>query len=389
MDNGHHSRTRRVVDTLVAASKTPCGRSWPQKYHFLRSYNFDKERKETGYLTDFGRQQLFNEGRQFFQRYPDLSKAKVPFMRGSGVPRVMDSAEHWIKGFREEKYGKNEKPEKSALIDLGGSWRNTLGYVCANRKMTASREIQKAIDEGKIIIPIVRRLNAELKPSNPFTISEVLMIMDMCPFSTAASPNGQIDERWCNLFTSEEWQAYDYDQSVRNFYRNGPGNEVSPTAGVGFVNELMARMLEKPVRDNTMVNMELDKDPSSFPLKNKLYADFSHDNIITTILAAVGAYDQTGKDSLDPNKIQRPQDVGGWASSWAVPLAGRVFFEKMKCDGEKEEMVRVIVNDRVMPMKRCKADNLGRCKLDQFVYSQGFARHGGKWAECKQGLNQG
>ena len=38
--------------------------------------------------------------------------------------------------------------------------------------------------------------------------------------------------------------------------------------------------------------------------------------------------------------------------------------------------MRIIVNDRVIPLQNCGADQLGRCELGAFVESLGFARGG-------------
>jgi hypothetical protein len=63
-----------------------------------------------------------------------------------------------------------------------------------------------------------------------------------------------------------------------------------------------------------------------------------------------------------------------------------MYVEKMTCgggeEGEDEELVRVLVNDRVVPLQNCGADSLGRCRLGAFVESLSFARGGGLWHAC-------
>ena len=55
----------------------------------------------------------------------------------------------------------------------------------------------------------------------------------------------------------------------------------------------------------------------------------------------------------------------------------------MTCSGaEREELVRVLVNDRVIPLQNCNADALGRCTLSDFINSLSFARAGGNWDQC-------
>jgi hypothetical protein len=65
-----------------------------------------------------------------------------------------------------------------------------------------------------------------------------------------------------------------------------------------------------------------------------------------------------------------------------VPFAARAYVEKMACRGTDEELVRILVNDRVIPLQNCDADDRGRCTLSKFVDSLSFAREGGRWDEC-------
>lgn len=58
--------------------------------------------------------------------------------------------------------------------------------------------------------------------------------------------------------------------------------------GVGYVNELLARLTGTPVRLGTQVNATLDTEPATFPLNRALYADFTHDNQMAAIYAALG-----------------------------------------------------------------------------------------------------
>ena len=108
------------------------------------------------------------------------------------------------------------------------------------------------------------------------------MIMDLCPFETVASPTDHFSP-FCNLFTQEEWQQYDYYETLGKYYGFASYDHLGPTQGVGFTNELIARLTGQPVKDRTSVDQDLDGDPKSFPLGEewKIYADFSHDKYVT------------------------------------------------------------------------------------------------------------
>lgn len=157
-------------------------------------------------------------------------------------------------------------------------------------------------------------------------------------------------------------------------------NPLGPSQGVGFTNELIARLTSKPVKDETSTNHTLDDSPKTFPLGRQLYADFSHDNDMTAIFAAMGLYNGTAQ--FPNNTIVEARNANGYSAAWTVPFAARAYVEKMSCDGHSAELVRVIVNDRVIPLTQCGGDSLGRCTLSKFIASLGFARSGGDWASC-------
>lgn len=230
------------------------------------------------------------------------------------------------------------------------------------------------------ISPITDRLNHDLDGAK-LNAHKTVYLMDLCPFDTVNSPTGAVSP-FCSLFTAEEWAQYDYYQSVSKYYGFGAGNAFGPTQGIGFVNELIARLTGQPVQDHTSVNQTLDDSGgTTFPLDRKLYADFSHDNTITSILFAMGLFNDT--KPLSTNKVQTVDDTNGYTAARTVPFAARVYVEKMKCDGKKEELVRVIVNGRVIPLEQCTdVDELGRCTVSEFVKTLSFAMDGGKWNDC-------
>jgi hypothetical protein len=101
---------------------------------------------------------------------------------------------------------------------------------------------------------------------------------------------------------------------------------------------------------------------------------------MTGIFSAIGLYNATSP--LSNTSIETTAQTAGYSASWTVPFAARAYFEKMTCSGMEEELVRVIVNDRVIPLRNCDADKLGRCTLSHFVDSLTFAVNGGKWDQC-------
>jgi hypothetical protein len=359
---------------------------YPDKYVFLKRFKYELGSDQ---LTAFGENQLENLGQQFYSRYQDLTRHNIPFIRASGQERVIKSAERFASGFHaalefDKAASKQDGfPYPILAIPEGSQSNNTLSHSLCDAFESGAfshhgSDVQAEF--ASTFVPAIRlRLNKHLHRAK-LTLEQVIYFMDMCPFHTVSSPQG-IMSPFCNLFTEAEWRSYDYYQSLGKYYGFAHGNPMGPSQGVGFANELIARLTTTAVDDHTSSNRTLDADPTSFPLNGtKLFVDLSHDNDITSIFAALRLYNMTAP--LDKENIQSSDEVEGYSAAWTVPFGARAFVEKMQCDGQSEELVRVLVNDRVVPLKNCGADELGRCKLSSYVESLGFSKRGGEWDAC-------
>lgn len=360
--------------------------SYSEGYKFIRDYNYTLGADQ---LSVFGQQQMINSGEKYYNKYKSLARHTTPFIRSSGQDRVVESAQNWTQGFHEARINDLSEsndgyPYNIVVISEDTGSNNTLDHgLCTSFEDGFDSTIGDSAQQTWINTftpPITARLNRNL-PGVNLTNTETIYLMDLCPFNTVADTLGRISP-FCNLFTLSEWRAYDYYQSLGKYYGYGWGNPLGPTQGVGFTNELIARLTDTPVDDHTSTNSTLDSSPTTFPIggKTNLYADFSHDNDMTAIFASLGLYNAT-KPLLNTT-VETTQETHGYSASWTVPFAARAYFEKMTCSGTPEELVRVIVNDRVLPLETCGGDKLGRCKLSAFVDSLSFAQEGGHWDQC-------
>ncbi|KAG5918592.1 hypothetical protein E4U53_004085 [Claviceps sorghi] len=352
-------------------------------YEFIQHYNYSLGAND---LTQHGKDELLESGKAFLKRYKKLakkSKNSHPFVRASGSDRVIASAQNFLRGFYKAKGRKGGKylddilviPESEGIknpLDHGNckAFEDARDSKRAGEQKNAWREIWAT--------PVMNRLNEQLPGAN-MTLEETVNMMDLCPFNTVASAETR-SSRFCSLFSRQEWDAYEYYESLDKWYAYGPGNPLGPTQGVGYVNELIARLTGAPVKDKTTTNATLDSNPKTFPLDRLLYADFTHDNTLMTVYGALGLY---GNDTALPSdRVLAPKDTGGYSASWAVPFGARMYVEKMRCGKHDDELVRVLVNDRVVAPKGCKADTLGRCKINDFLNGLAFAKKGGLWDQC-------
>lgn len=377
------TKTYQALVQKVQASVT----NFPAKYAFLKTFKYTLGADQ---LTGFGQQEMVNSGIKFYDRYNSLTRANVPFVRASGEDRVIESAYNWTQGFNQANQKDHSAkhpayPYPVLIIPEEAGENNTLNHDLCTAFETGPDSNTAKLAEGEwqsiFTVPIQQRLNNDLPGAN-LSQTDVVNFMSLCPFVTVASPTGQVSD-FCGLFTENEWHEYDYFQSLDKYYGYGAGNALGPSQGVGYVNELLARLTGLPVQDETTSNHTLDSSAATFPLDRALYADFSHDNDMTGVFFALGLYNQTLP--LSNSTLETVQQTRGYSASYSVPFAGRAYFERVSCGlplRKKEEYVRVLINDRVIPLQSCKANTFGMCLLDDFVQSQSFARAGGKWDRC-------
>lgn len=370
------------------------GANFTGKYAFLNNFTYTMGADD---LTVFGQQQSYNAAIQFYNRYEKLASTNTPFVRASSEERVVVSARNWTQGFHAAKAAKihsatvNPYPISILQLSEADGQNNTLdSSTCTNYEdgweSNTSADAQ-AIFQDTFIGPIQMRLNNDL-PGADLTAKQAIYFMDMCPFETVASSSGAISP-FCALFTDTEWQDYGYYETLNKYYADGWGNFLGAAQGVGFVNELIARLNNSDtVYDHTSSNTTLDSSSITFPVgaNYPLFADFSHDDPMTSIFSALGLYNQT--TLLSNTTIQTTTETHGYSAAWTVPFAGRAFIEKQQCTSSSRfgsstaEYVRVIVNNRVIPLQNCAADKYGRCLLSDFVESLSYARSGGNWDQC-------
>ncbi|KAI0087758.1 histidine phosphatase superfamily [Irpex rosettiformis] len=371
----------KSVNNLMSAEKFH-----DSKLEFLKDYEY-KLREE--FLTPLGAQESFESGKEVFHRYNHLiTPHLLPFVRASGKSRVVDSAGNWTVGLAVA-----SKHHIHASVDqiLSESVNNTLNNDCPN---ASQGEEEKNTWLSVFAPPIVKRLQKAAHKAN-ITNQDVHKLMALCPFESLG-----LEKRspFCKIFTKAEFADFEYFGDVEKYYKTGYGNPLGPIQGVGYVNELLARLTDKPVHDKTQHNHSL-----SFPLDRTIYADFTHENSQVAVFAAMGLFDVS--EAPDPKKMRRMPEVREWVASRMVPFSGRMVVEKLECVGksfaeysdrigdavhgglptsqlkEKGEYVRIFVNDALQPLEFCGAKKKGRrrgmCTLDRFLESQAYARRNG------------
>lgn len=278
---------------------------------------------EYGYLSEeslwspySGLLDAYNQGVEARRRYYDLydGSSVLPIF-ASGYERIVDTARFFGKGFLNWNYTDlgaiNIIPETLAQ---GG---NSLVPVCNNTNIadttcdyptnTTESNAPWLYDEYNVA---VERLNRE-NPGINLTQNDIPHLIGMAAFEL----NVRGSSPWVNVFTSEEWIAFEYAQTSYYYCFYGPGSVAGKSFGATYLNASRALLLDGP--ENSL--------PLTF--------NFAHDVNIIAILAALGVDEE---DSWDGNTVSfgHKYDVTD-----LTPQGARLVFERLVCDEDPTEEV--------------------------------------------------
>lgn len=184
---------------------------------------------------------------------------------------------------------------------------------------------------------------------------------------------------------------------IQDYYDYAWGNPTGRAQGLGYLQELLARLQDQyiPV-SNSSVNSTLTSTADVFPLHQPFYADFSHDDILISVMTAM---------SLDyfrvpPSLTHYPPDPSRpFVLSHMTPFGARLITEVIGCSvpdpapqeyhrtpytpgqygynsaNATNKFIRMRLNSGILPLATIRggacADRVdGLCALDKFVQSQ-------------------
>ncbi|KAK9460610.1 histidine phosphatase superfamily [Lipomyces oligophaga] len=176
-----------------------------------------------------------------------------------------------------------------------------------------------------------------------FSHSDLWTMQELCGFEILAT--GKDTNPWCEMFTHEEWAAFEYARDVLHYYRTGPGTPYSEVMGFLYLNAT-AYLLEHPD--------EVD---------SKLFLSFAHDGDLVPLITALGLF--RDQEPLPASHLVPDRE---WRLSTVVPMGGRIVFERVSCgtaSSADSTGVRLLVNDAVTPIPGCQDQEI--CPLDEFL----------------------
>ena len=181
------------------------------------------------------------------------------------------------------------------------------------------------------------------------------------------------------------------------YYDYSYGNPTGRAQGIGYVQEVLARLQNQYITvSNSSVNSSMTNNSKTFPLGQKFYADFSHDDIIISTLTAL---------SLDyikdpPSLTQYPPDPNRhFILSHLTPFSARLVTEVVGCgsgsptpknmsqtqyyptqygynpSNASHKFIRMRLNNGILPLSTIRGGYCGNrtdglCPMSSFIESQ-------------------
>jgi len=324
-------------------------------------------------LTPFGRQQLFDLGAAFRVKYGELLNGfeGLPVFRTTSEKRMVQSARNWAAGFfgleefadsyyesiiiEESNYNNTLAPWNNCnnangpIYDMGGWYAGNWTEVYL--KDTVKR-LQQYIDGVEL------------------DVSSVEAMQELCAYETVSIGYSE----FCDLFTEEEWKGFEYQIDLDFWYSDGPGNPTGAAQGIGYVQELVARLTQTPLTVfDTSTNGTLDGNNVTFPLNQPIYMDATHDTVIASIATALNFTTMNANGPLPVDHIPADQT---YFTQLIAPFASNLVAQVMSCpatpgSSDTDKFIRFLLNDGAVPLtgiKHCETPNKdGLCLLDNFI----------------------
>ncbi|EIW74055.1 phosphoglycerate mutase-like protein [Coniophora puteana RWD-64-598 SS2] len=323
-------------------------------------------------LTPFGRQQLFDLGLSMRMKYGYLLKNftesnTIPVFRTESQDRMLASAQNFALGFFG--YPFDGQYEQLITIEADG-FNNTFApyKTCPNAK--ASGKGNRSLDyirrwTATYLSDAYTRIQKQLSGLE-LSVEDVYTMQQMCAYETVAIGYS----KFCELFTEDEWEGFNYALDISFWYDSAFGSPVAKVQGIGYVQELVSRLTKTPIEThNSSTNATLHR-PETFPLGSSLYVDATHEVVVLNIIAALNLTTLAAGGPLPADHIpkKRPFRVAELA-----PFATNMQFQLLSCASHPDPQIRIAINDGVVPLTGvygCPEDKLGMCPVDVFAEGQ-------------------
>ncbi|CAO2657689.1 Nn.00g038150.m01.CDS01 [Neocucurbitaria sp. VM-36] len=331
---------------------------------FLASWKTPITDEELEDLTSVGRLESYKLGVDIRLRYPGLKDPKKVWT--STAERTELSATSFIDGLSST----SNSTERISVSENAARGADSLTPYKGCPKYSSSFGSKQSSEYKETYTkPIIARLH-DFAPGFNFTADDVVGMQQLCGYETVirgSSPFCALD-----LFSQNEWLAFEYMNDIMYFYNTGYGNQISGVLGFPWLDA------------STSVLLSDEADQS-------LYVSFTHRELPPTVVVALGLFNNSafsGADNVNETMPLTTQNYGrAWKSSHILPFLTNIAIERMACDSygfPADEYIRVLVNQAPHPLSCADGpgESCSRSAFQDFVQERG-ALFGGFTERCQ------
>ncbi|EFX01736.1 histidine acid phosphatase [Grosmannia clavigera kw1407] len=351
-------------------------------------------------LSPTGQKEIFDMAYALRTRYPALySEGDELHVWANNYSRVVQTARLFTTGF----LGVNATSLGNVVVVTSTGSTDAIGNslapsdACPNF-VDVSGGAYATNWTNVYVPPIQKRLQALISGNLTLTSSDVSQMPYLCGFESQIT--GKVSP-WCNVFTNEELQHYQYSNDLRYYYGVGPGTDLPATMMLPFLNAVVGLLAKGPSQKGTAA------DGNAFQVPD-LLVSFLNDGQLNELITASGVHDAQAAlsaSSMDPNRL--------YIGNRFTTMRGQVAFERLNCavkpldntdvspllplaqrtsgstctrrqqfsqSTTNNTFVRVTLNDVVYPIPSCQNGPGYSCLLDDYAaYVGNKYKKSGSW----------
>ncbi|KAH7014213.1 histidine acid phosphatase [Microdochium trichocladiopsis] len=315
-DNGAYNGWVSAVERFSAGGYTASG-----ALSFLPSWKPVLETKnlQVAMENPTGTKEAFDYGYTLRTRYPDFYKTGDEFMVwANNYTRVLQTAEKFVGGY----LGAFARTNGSIISVTGKGFPQAIGDTLAPSDMCPTFKDSEGSDQVAAwdaiwIPPVLERLQAMITGNLTLTADDISQGPYLCGFESTIT--GRLSP-WCDIFTDEEFRAYEYRNDLRYYYGIGPGAPVNKKMMTPYLQALINLFKQGPGIEGLR-----EDGVSTFTLP-PLVVSFLNDGQLTELVTSSGVFDAQGP--LDP---ESKDDGRLWNGNRYVTMRGTIAFERLSC----------------------------------------------------------
>ncbi|CAI7627968.1 hypothetical protein PCG10_001341 [Penicillium crustosum] len=320
--------------------------------------------------------------------YANGTDRPTPVFRTTSQARILESARWWLSGFFGNSGGNSSYDQYNlVVIPEQADFNNTLASY-----ETCTFDYTEGDNAAEIFIPrytkdAVTRLSSYLPSDFNLTSMDVLAMQNICVYEYTSLGGSS----FCSLFTEQEWKDFEYNVDVQYYGDYAYGSPSGRAQGIGYVLELAARLEHKLINSSdTSINYTYTNNEAQFPFDQPFYMDMSHDDIILSVINAIGFdYFKYGPKGLPVHLDHAPER--NFSLSQMTPFGARFVSEIWTCPRhvsfenldpvlytnptinsttKTTEYIRFVLNNSPLPQDGligCENSSNGFCHLEKFL----------------------